>query len=652
MRLSELKIKNFRLLVDVELNIDNDITLIVGRNNTAKTTCNTFIEMVMQGKQLSYDDYPLCQRKTLHDLISSFMANTISYSELCERIPVASIEFWVDYSIDDPNESLGALSPFIIDVDIDITMAIIRVEYKFKIEEQALREKMEPIFIKEGTLVSDSSDTYDGIKNLFSKMFDMTIYAVNPNKQENRQIKSLRELQDLFPYYVIPAERVLGEDGVQNNSSLTKLISSFFDADIEDLDISFSEQIKQLRESVGEANKNLQKQSDSLLSEIVNKAIGFGYPNGEELQLAVTTKLGIDEQIKNQTQLAYTTGIPNESLPSSYNGLGYKNLIKIEFLLAAYAKEIGQLGTACIPLLFIEEPESHMHPQMQQAFAKYLSCFLEKISDVHIQVIMTSHSAHISNTVDFSQIRYAQKTTEGVKYKDLRIFAKSNPDNVSFIKKYLTISRCDLFFADKVIMVEGASERLLIPDMIQKCDGQGAFDSQKYKLSAQYYSLIEVGGAYAHVFIPFIDFLDIPCLIITDLDPTYYRKAVPVSKGTATSNATIKWWVREAKRMSQNSKIKFSDVIGLSIDKKTRRNCHIEFQTNESGLCGRSLEEAIRNVNRQYFKLSQIKSDEQLAFSGKSKTDFALELISNCPDYTVPDYIRSGLIWLNDQKVL
>lgn len=54
--------------------------------------------------------------------------------------------------------------------------------------------------------------------------------------------------------------------------------------------------------------------------------------------------------------------------------------------------------------------------------------------------------------------------------------------------------------------------------MIEKCAKAGDFDSQAYKLPAQYYTLIEIGGAYAYKFIPFIEFLGIPCLILTDLD--------------------------------------------------------------------------------------------------------------------------------------
>ena len=75
-------------------------------------------------------------------------------------------------------------------------------------------------------------------------------------------------------------------------------------------------------------NKDVQKESDRILSDLVNKAIGFGYPNVEELQLGVITELKIDDQIKKQTQLSYSSGTGDESLPSSYNGLGYKNLIR------------------------------------------------------------------------------------------------------------------------------------------------------------------------------------------------------------------------------------------------------------------------------------------------------------------------------------
>ncbi|MCI5893026.1 MAG: AAA family ATPase [Clostridiales bacterium] len=656
MQLSKIRIKNYRLLIDAELDVDKKTTLIIGRNNTAKTSCMDCIDTVLKGKDFSYNDYPLTKRQNLCSKILEFMEKKIKYDELCEQMDIISVEFIVDYSLDEPDDNLGALSPFIIDVDMDTTTAIVRAEYRLKTEEKALWDLFEKsCYDINGNFSPDVQEVHSLISEKFENIFELALYAVNPKNIYDRQIKTKKEVSDLFPLYSIPAERVLGEDGTQNNSSLSSLIADFFDLGEDELSTDIVEEVKKLREVVENANKDVQKNSDKILSTLVNSAIGFGYPNSEELQLGVTTKLNIDDQIKNQTKLSYTDGINGESLPSSYNGLGYKNLIKMEFLLVAFAKEVAKRGETCIPLLFIEEPESHMHPQMQHAFAEYLESFLGKISNVHIQTFLTSHSAHIANTMDFSKIRYAQKTKTGVIYKNMNIFALENADNMDFIKKYLTLSRCDLFFADKIIFIEGASERLLMPDIIDKCDQEGLFNSVKYKLPAQYYALIEIGGAYAHKFIPFADFLGLPCLILTDIDSMLDgRTKEVVSKGKTTSNATIKWWMREVKSLPQTSRkqIELAEIIALKDEQKTRGKCHIEFQTTENGLCGRSLEEAIKNVNRKHYKLKEPVTEDNLKFEEKSKTDFALNLICDYPKYKIPQYIKNGLVWLNNQKVL
>ena len=363
------------------------------------------------------------------------------------------------------------------------------------------------------------------------------------------------------------------------------------------------------------------------------------------------SNLDFNDQIISNSQLSYKNVNDDEKLPNTHNGLGYKNLIKIQFLLAAFADNVKKNGNSCIPLLLIEEPESHMHPQMQNSFSKYLEVFLNKISNNNIQVFMTSHSIHIANTIDFAKIRYAQKSKDGVLYKNLKNFVQSNKENIDFIKKYLTLTKCDLFFADKVILVEGASERLLLPDMIKKCNEKHVFDSRKYTLYSQYYAIIEIGGAFAHKFVPFIQFLEIPCLIITDIDScSQNSKKTLVSKGELTSNNTIKWWYNQKK--NNNSKVHLKDIISMSEEDKSMGNLHIEFQTKENGICGRSLEEAIMNVNRSLFEIPQEAKENEIEYKGKSKTDFALSLIEKHEDYAIPLYIKNGLKWLNDQNIL
>ena len=285
MRLSEVRIKNYRLLIDAKLDVDAKTTLIVGRNNTAKTSCSSCINTVLQGSDFSYNDYPLSKREGLHNLFLQFMEKKLSYEDLCKKIETISIEFLVDYSLDDPDAKLGALSPFIIDVDVDTTTALICVEYQLKTDENKLRELFKDSCYSEGQFDPNAEEMHDVLVRNFTKLFGLTIYAVNPKNLEDRQVKSRRELEDLFPYYPIPAERILGEDGTQTNESLSSLISEYFSLNEEDLAPDIAEKVKELRSVVDGANKDVQKESDRILSDLVNKAIGFGYPNVEELHL-------------------------------------------------------------------------------------------------------------------------------------------------------------------------------------------------------------------------------------------------------------------------------------------------------------------------------------------------------------------------------
>ena len=306
MQLSKIRIKNYRLLIDAELEVDPKTTLIVGRNNTAKTSCFSCIGKVLDGETVSFDDYPLLRREDFYTKIALFMEKKLTYEDLCKQIKIISIEFLVDYSLDDPDDNLGALSPFIIDVDVDTTTALIRAEYRLKSDEKTLWTLLESSYYKDGAF-SPSEDAHKVLADNFGKLFGLTVYAINPNNPDDKQVKSQKELHDLFPFHAIPAERVLGEDDA-HNSSLGSLISSFFDMSEAELDPDVAEEIKRLRSIVEKTNKDVQKQSNEILSSVVNNSIGFGYPNIEELKLGVTTQLSIDDQIKNQTKLSYISG--------------------------------------------------------------------------------------------------------------------------------------------------------------------------------------------------------------------------------------------------------------------------------------------------------------------------------------------------------
>lgn len=652
MFIKTIEIKNYRLLNNISINIDKSATLIVGRNNTGKTSFMALLRKAVNGQNISFHDYPLSSREKLYSLFEQYYTKAIAISEIIKEVPIPSIKFIIDYSEENSEQLLGALSPFIIDMDIQTTTAIILVEYRFCADEQLMDTiiSQSTILDESGTRINRIALRESLIEN-FSRIFKLQVTAINPIDSSDMQLKTAAELNELFPLYVISAERGLDESDLNNSNPLSPILSKVFQTDIKEENPNVKSEIESLQNMVKTANKDIQRQTNNLLSSIVQKSIDFGYPNAEELQLKANTDISIDNQIKNQTDLTYIEEGTLEELPSTYNGLGYKNLIKIEFELADFAKNIAEKLEISIPILFLEEPESHMHPQLQQTFVKYLEQFLKKISAKPIQVFITTHSSHIVNAVPFNQIRYAQKGNNGVKYKDLSEFCKTNPQNASFLQKYLTLNRCDLFFADKAILIEGAAERLLLPDMIMKCNQMGVFTSKAPHLQSQYYALIEIGGAYAHLFFPFVDFLSIPTLVITDLDSIgENQKKVPVSQGKGSSNATIKWWVRNALVIKEEEKINFQEILNFDEVKKTQGFCHIEYQTFENGLCGRSLEESIKNANRKIFGIPDAASESDIAFEECKKTDFAIDLMVNHSDYSTPDYIKRGLIWLDKQK--
>ena len=228
MLLTEIKIKNYRLLVSSTLRLDKNTTLIVGRNNTAKTSCMSFLSMVLNGQKLKYDDYPLIQRQKLFKLIECMLKKEISYEDFLSKIPLAEIVFCVDYSIEGIEDNLGSLSPFIIDIDDQTTTAIIKVKYDFKITEKDFFELFSECISDDeaGNKVIQIGKIRDLLVASFENLFSLSIIAVNPTIEDDIQSKSLQELKNLFPFFSISAERSLDESVDYKTSSLKKVISS------------------------------------------------------------------------------------------------------------------------------------------------------------------------------------------------------------------------------------------------------------------------------------------------------------------------------------------------------------------------------------------------------------------------------------------
>jgi hypothetical protein len=310
--------------------------------------------------------------------------------------------------------------------------------------------------------------------------------------------------------------------------------------------------------------------------------------------------------------------------------------------------------------VFIEEPEVHLHPQMQEVFIRKINDIATLFSKEHgapwpVQFVVSTHSSHVANEAHFETIRYflsaADPATNMIRtvVKDLQkgLASKADPDR-TFLHKYLTLTRCDLFFADKAILIEGTTERLLLPKMISKIDENLPLGE---KLGSQYLTVMEVGGAYAHLFFDLLEFLELQTLVITDIDSVKLNAkqryaACIVVEGERTSNTCIKDWLSAAD-------ISPASLLAIQDAQKIIGRRRLAFQQPEeiNGPCGRSFEDAFMHANPTLYPITGTTREERETEAWNEakevkKSDFALRLALAADDWEIPKYIRDGLLWL------
>ena len=210
------------------------------------------------------------------------------------------------------------------------------------------------------------------------------------------------------------------------------------------------------------------------------------------------------------------------TLPDRYSGLGYKNLIYMVVELLDLHSQWMDVEEDRPPLhvIFIEEPEAHLHAQLQQVFIRKVFDILaiEGEDQIHYstQLTITTHSPHILYERGFRPVRYFRRSSGLEQISEVlnlsAFYEETENPTRDFLTRYLRLTHCDLFFADAAVLVEGNVERLLLPQMIAKAAPQ---------LQSAYLSILEIGGAFGHRFRTLIEYLGITTLIVTDIDSVH-----------------------------------------------------------------------------------------------------------------------------------
>ena len=421
--------------------------------------------------------------------------------------------------------------------------------------------------------LKDSTYSIDALFNKIKSHYqDHYKINIRPySESEETENISRADLNKLIQTAFIDAQRVLDDSNAKSRSKLSKIFQAQFRNENEE-DEKKSDELLQALEI---ASGNIDRKLETFFSPFVTYFNTFGFPGMGTEKVELKSQLDPEILFTNNVKLFYNH--EGKSLPEKYNGLGYSNLICMIAQIIGFYNEIKDKKNN-LNLIFIEEPEAHMHPQMQSVFIKNIIKFLKDVK-LDAQVILTTHSPHILSASNLESIRYfmpVQKTHTAT-IKDLMEFSKKltekktekesaeetekNKETKEFLRQYLTLGKCDLFFADKAILFEGTVERILLPVFIEKIEKE----NNACKLSEQYISSIEIGGAYINKFKELIEFIGIKTLIITDIDsinPNSTEKAeVESGKGLLTSNVTLKDWIPR--------KEKIDELLNKTLSKKS-----------------------------------------------------------------------------------
>jgi putative ATP-dependent endonuclease of the OLD family len=659
MRLENVKIRNFRLLrrLSIDLAQDKTTTIFVGPNNSGKTSVmealRLFVGHGIDAPKISFHDLSQRCHRDLTRLEGLLTAETDPEKRIAmlkRFAPRMRLELTFAYG--DDQADLVAASQLLMDLTPGTCKVRMRIDYTLENAKKLLDDF--------DARPRKALSFCEYLKETFRYHFKHVFFKVSPDGKEVEKLDDGGLLKSLLRIDIVPAQRHVDDNEGSRSAKLSKLLHDHY------------ERFYQVDDAAGyQAIEDALMQSAGDLTDKYGKAFGrltkrlqtFGYPSGQKApDLRVRAELSAETIYRDNARIYYASehagneGVMEEfELPEKYNGLGYKNLIYIVLQLESFraAIEATKGDKPRVHIIAIEEPEAHLHPQMQTVFISEVSKALETDGGTTAQVLLSTHSSHMIAHSEFEPVRYFRRVGRQVVMQDLSKLRlpDDDPDLLDFLRRYIRLTHCDLFFADKAIFVEGQVERLLLPMMME----EQAKVSGCETLGSQYISISEVGGAYAHKFKPIVDFLGIPSLIITDLDSVDdSNEKCPVAKGKGTSNVCLRNWIP--------AKATIDELRACNEAAKTQGCIRIAYQVSQDGQCGRSFEEAFIYANvawltANYDKLSSTKAAvkkavdagliaQAWALSGKlGKVDFALDLI-NTPGWGIPLYIQEGLKWL------
>ena len=719
MKIHSIHIKNFRKLKNYHIDFGEKETVFVGANNSGKTSAISAIVWFLKNnekftlKEFTATNWALIDRLGDQWLTNDPIDDTLLDSHQWDDI-VPSLDIWIDvadgeqYRVNHLIPSLSTWDGKVVGVRCQYNPKVVKRLY---VDYKETKEKAIALQSTEEWKKASSPDLFpknlcdflakgSNLRDYFEVKYYIIDFAIEPTDEDMVQVTPNNDLEknpleELIRVDTILASRDFSDPEGQSDSdidTLSKQFQKYYSNSNSEEEVLMPEDLE-LVSGIAKANETYDAKLTKTFEMPVKELKNINYPGFQNPEIKIRSKIQIEEAIKHESAVQFAIqGMAELALPEKYNGLGYRNLISIYLKLMDFREKwLKALSEGKniepIHLVFVEEPEAHLHAQAQQVFVRKAFealCNNKTIRENHwlkTQLVLSTHSNHIINELDLNCMRYFKRVMDAHdKIPISKVVNLSNTfglddETKQFVTRYIRLTHCDMFFADAIILVEGPAEKILVPSFLANAG-----------LESYYISVIEVNGRHAHSFRSLINKIGIPTLIVTDIDATETiveegkekHKAVITAKekGYKTGNPSITSWLP--------GKELVDDLMELNGAERTVDNVRIAFQTTISvkwnkekevytDICPYTFEDALIFTNLELFRQNRLKKmgtittianllkkscsaedlqklifDKLESKSGFKKADFAISLLykDDFNDLIAPTYIQEGLEWM------
>ncbi len=332
----------------------------------------------------------------------------------------------------------------------------------------------------------------------------------------------------------------------------------------------------------------------------------------------------------------------------SQNGLGYNNVLYIATVLGNMdsIKENDLLN-----VFLIEEPEAHLHPQLQ----KLLQLYFDKIGkNKNIQIIYTTHSPSLASSANMDSINIMFKKKNIVSATTIDQTKLCLEEHRNYIRNFLDVSKSQMLFAKGVLFVEGISEAIII-NAISEALGKSL---SKYQIE-----IVNINGV---AFSPFVEILTkndnsslIHAAIITDDDRCTKKDGNYISKDIDYDYNNMEEIIAKINNATQSDRC---DVLDSSINgtqiiiKKAQITLEYEIAKNNLEICMKILDETHPTLYRKINEIVNANSEKDdykairfwllIRNRPEFKSEFARKILTYIEQnntFVIPNYIKEAI---------